>query len=58
MIRTLALFVILVGAFHFIVVGWRAATSKEKWSFIRTLTYSVGLAILAIVAMTLLVIFF
>ena len=58
MIRTIALFFILAAAFHFIIGGWRAATEKEKWSFIKTLTYSVGLAILSVVAMTLLVIFF
>ena len=58
MVRTVVLFFIVAIVFHLIIDTWRAATGQQRWSFIRTLTYSVGLAILSAVAITLLVIFF
>jgi hypothetical protein len=58
MIRTIVLFFIIAAVFHLVIGAWRAATGQERWSFIKTLTYSIGLAILSAVAMTLLVIFF
>ena len=58
MIRIIALFVFFVAAFHFAILMWRSATKRERWSFIKTLTYSAVVAILAVVAMSLLVIFF
>jgi hypothetical protein len=58
MIRAIVLFFIIAVVAHLTIGGWRAATGQERWSFIKTLTYSVGLAIISAVAMTLLVIFF
>lgn len=53
----LAFFVVMV-LFHFGIQAWRSATNKQRWTTIKTLTYSVFLAILTTVAMVLLVILF
>ena len=58
MIRVIVLFFIIAVVAHLTISGWRASTGQERWSFIKTLTYSVGLAIISAVAMTLLVVLF
>jgi hypothetical protein len=52
---TFAVFAVLI---HFSIVSWRALSGKEKWSLTKTAFYSIIVSLLAIVAMTLLVIIF
>ena len=58
MIRIILAFVVVMGLFHFGIQAWRAATQKERWTVVKSLTYSFVLAILTIVALSLLVILF
>ena len=58
MIRIFLAFIVLMGLFHFGIQAWRAATDKERWTVVKSLTYSLFLAIITTVAMSLLVIFF
>lgn len=58
MIKTFALFVVVAAIFHFAIEGWRGATGQEKWTIVKTLTYSLGLTIMTFAVMSLLVVLF
>lgn len=58
MIRQVALFVVFAVLIHFSIVSWRALSGKERWDLTKTAFYSIMIALLAVIAMTGLVIFF
>lgn len=58
MARVILAFLIAMALFHFGIQAWRSVTNKQRWTVIKTLTYSLFLAILTTVAMVLLVIVF
>jgi hypothetical protein len=58
MIRIILAFIILSALIHFGITGWRSMTGKERWTLTKTVSYSIIVSLLAIVAMTLIVILF
>ncbi len=58
MIRLWAVFLIFAVLIHFSIVSWRALSGKERWSLTKTAIYSIIVSLLAVAAMTTLVIFF
>lgn len=58
MIRVFLAFIVVFGLFHFGIQAWRDATGLEKWALVKSLTYSLILAILTLVALTTIVILF
>lgn len=58
MVRLWLVFIILAVLLHFGISGWRKLNGKEKWSLTKSLGYSILVALLAILAMTLLVVLF
>lgn len=58
MIRVFLAFVVVFGLFHFGIQAWRDTTGLEKWNLVKSLTYSLILAILTLVALTTIVILF
>lgn len=58
MIKLWLVFIILAVLLHFGITGWRKLNGKEKWSLTKSLGYSILVALLAILAMTLLVVLF
>ena len=58
MIRLYLSFLIVFGAFYFGINAFRATTGKEKWQYLKTLTYSLVCAILTVTVLTWIVILF
>lgn len=52
---TFAIFAVLI---HFGIISWRALSGKEKWSLTKTMFYSIIVSLLAVAAMTLIVVIF
>ncbi len=51
-------FAILAVIVHFGITAWRNMTGKERWHLTKSIMYSIIVALLAVVAMTVIVILF
>jgi hypothetical protein len=51
-------FAILAVLVHFGIGAWRNMTGKERWALTKSIMYSIIVALLAVVAMTVIVILF
>jgi hypothetical protein len=58
MIRLWLAFAILAVIVHFGITAWRNMTGKERWNLTKSVMYSIIVALLAVVAMTVIVILF
>jgi hypothetical protein len=58
MIRFLFVFVILAVLIHFGIMAWQKMSGSERWALTKTATYSIIVALLAIVVMMFLVVLF
>lgn len=58
MIKALLSFAVVAVVFHFVITTWRSASGKERWNTVKTLTYSLGLAIITFIALLLFVFLF
>ncbi len=58
MIRLWLVFGILAVIIHFGILAWRNMSGKEKWTLTKSVTYSIIVALLAVLVMTLLVVIF
>ena len=58
MIRLWLVFAILAVLIHFGITAWRNMNGKERWTLTKSVTYSIIVALLAVLAMTVIVIFF
>ena len=58
MIRLWLVFAILAALIHFGITAWRKMEGKERWSLTKTAFYSIIVALLALVVMTVIVILF
>jgi hypothetical protein len=58
MIRLWFAFAILAVLIHFGITVWRRMERKERWSLTKSLFYSILVALLAVLVMTIIVILF
>jgi hypothetical protein len=58
MIRIWFVFAVLAVLIHFGITAWRNMTGKERWDLTKSITYSILVALLAVLAMTVIVILF
>lgn len=58
MIRLWLVFAILAVLIHFGITAWRKMDGKERWSLTKSVTYSIIVALLAVLVMMLLVVLF
>jgi hypothetical protein len=58
MIRLWLAFAILTVAIHFGITAWRNMNGKERWTLTKSIAYSILVALLAVLAMTAIVILF
>jgi len=58
MIRLWLVFAILAVLIHFGITAWRKMEGKERWTLTKSVTYSIIVALLAVLAMTVIVILF
>ena len=58
MIRIWLAFAILAVLIHFGITAWRNLNGKERWTLTKSVTYSILVSLLAVLAMTLIVILF
>ncbi len=58
MIRLWLVFGILAVVIHFGITAWRNMSGKEKWTLTKSVSYSIIVALLAVLVMTLIVILF
>jgi hypothetical protein len=58
MIRLWLVFAVLAVGIHFGITAWRNLNGQERWTLTKSVTYSIGVALLAVVAMTVIVILF
>jgi hypothetical protein len=58
MIRIWFVFAVLAVLIHFSITAWRNMTGKERWDLTKSITYSILVALLAVLAMTVIVILF
>jgi hypothetical protein len=58
MIRLWLVFAVLAVGIHFGITAWRNMTGKERWDLTKSLTYSIIVSLLAVAAMTAIVILF
>jgi hypothetical protein len=58
MIRFLFVFVVLAVLIHFGIMAWQKMSGTERWTLTKSVTYSILVALLAIVAMMFLVVLF
>jgi hypothetical protein len=58
MIRLWLAFIIFAVLIHFSIISWRSLSGKEKWSLTKTAVYSIIVALLTVLAMTVVVILF
>jgi hypothetical protein len=58
MIRLWLVFAILAALIHFGITAWRKMEGKERWSLTKTAFYSIIVALLAVLVMTVIVILF
>lgn len=58
MIRLWLAFIVIAGLIHLGITGWRNMTGKERWTLTKSITYSIIVALLAVLAMIVIVILF
>ena len=58
MIRLWLAFVVVAVFIHFGITAWRNLNGKERWTLTKSVTYSILVALLAVLAMTVIVILF
>jgi len=58
MIRLWLAFAILAVLIHLGITAWRNMSGKERWTLTKSVTYSIIVALLAVMVMTLIVIVF
>jgi hypothetical protein len=58
MIRLWLAFAVLAVLIHFGITAWRNLNGKERWTLTKSVTYSILVALLAVLAMTVIVILF
>jgi hypothetical protein len=58
MIRIWLVFAILAVLIHFGITAWRNLNGKERWALTKSIAYSIIVALLAVLAMTVIVILF
>ena len=58
MIRLWLIFAILAVLIHFGITAWRNLNGKERWTLTKSVTYSIIVALLAVLVMTVIVILF
>ena len=58
MIRLWLAFGIFAVLIHFGITAWRNLNGKERWTLTKSVTYSILVALLAVLAMTVIVILF
>lgn len=58
MFRMIFAFLVVSGLIHFGIEAWRYATGKQRWKFVKTLSYSLGIGAIALALMTGIVIAF
>ena len=58
MIRLWLVFAVLAVLIHFGLTGWRKMNGKERWTLTKSVTYSIIVALLAVLVMTVIVILF
>jgi hypothetical protein len=58
MIRLWLVFAILAVLIHLGITAWRNLNGKERWTLTKSVTYSIGVALLTVLAMTVIVILF
>jgi hypothetical protein len=58
MIRLWLVFIVFAFLIHFSITSWRALSGKEKWSLTKSIGYSIFVSVLAVLAMSLLVVLF
>ena len=58
MIRLWLTFIFFAVVIHFAISTWRTMTGKERWTLTKSITYSIIVSLLAVLAMTVIVILF
>ena len=58
MIRLWLAFAIFAVLIHFGITAWRTMEGKERWTLTKTASYSILVSLLAVLAMTVIVILF
>ena len=58
MIRLWLAFAIMAVLIHFGITAWRNMEGKERWTLTKSVAYSIIVALLALMAMTVIVILF
>ena len=58
MIKIWLAFAILAAAIHFGITAWRNLNGKERWTLTKSIAYSILVALLAVLVMTVIVILF
>jgi hypothetical protein len=58
MIRLWLAFAILAVLIHFGISGWQNMTGRQRWDLTKSLTYSIIVALLAVLAMIAMVVLF
>jgi hypothetical protein len=58
MIRLWLVFAIFAVLAHFGITAWRKMEGKERWTLTKSVTYSIIVALLAVLVMTVIVILF
>jgi hypothetical protein len=58
MIRLWLVFAIFAVLIHFGITAWRKMEGKERWTLTKSVTYSIIVALLAVLVMTVIVILF
>ena len=58
MIRLWLAFIIFAVLIHFGITAWRKLNDKQRWSLTKTAVYSIIVALLTVLAMTVIVILF
>jgi hypothetical protein len=58
MIRLWLAFAILVVLIHLGITAWRKMEGKERWTLTKSIAYSILVSLLAVLAMTVIVILF
>jgi hypothetical protein len=58
MIRLWLAFIIVAVLIHFGITAWRKMEGKERWTLTKSVTYSIIVALLAVLVMTVIVILF
>ena len=58
MIKLVLAFIILAAIIHFGIMSWQKMSGAARWSLTRTAFYSIIVSLLALAAMTILVVLF